>query len=182
MEKNNLGEIILNHYEKYLGLFGDRTIFRGGEDIPVIQLLKYDNIFDECITYASFGFSKYSGIIGNTCETILSVDDDFEDAALIFANALFFIIKNRLEFGRGTCVDGIYNINREFADRHKKNAVYFTETYVFPDEFSHISNGVKMYLGFFISQDECNYLKEFGCEKFEDLLEERKCDVMDLDR
>lgn len=182
MEKNNMGEKIINHYEKYLGMFEERRVFEGSEDMPSIQLLQYDNIFKGCKTYASFGLSKFSDIINNTCESIMVVDDDYQKSSFIFANVLFYIIQHKLNFGRGTYVKGIENIDKEFVIKHDKHAVYFTETYVFPDEFSYISESVKMYLAFFITQDECDFIKKYGCEKFEDYLEENEFDIMDLNR
>ena len=182
MKNNSIGEEILNHYEKFLGIFEERRLFRGNEDMPSIQLLQYSNIFKGCKTYVSFGLSKFSKMINNTCEAILAVDDDYQRAALILANVLFYIVENKLSFGRGTYIEGIENIDKEFADRHKKNAVYFTETYVFPDEFSDINGTAKMYLAFFISQEECNFIKNYGCEKFEENLEEYEIDIMNLNR
>lgn len=182
MEKNNIGEEILNHYENFLGMFEERCIFNSNENMPPIQLLQYGNIFEGCKTYTSFGLSKFSEIINRTCEVIMAVDDDYQKAAFILANALFYIIENKLNFGRGTYIEGIENIDKEFADSHKKIAVYFTETYVFPEEFSDINGIAKMYLAFFISQEECNFIKNYGCEKFEEHLEEYEVDIMDLNR
>lgn len=182
MEKNNIGEEILNHYENFLGMFEECMKFKSDEDMPLIQLLQYDNIFEGCKTYASLGLSKFSEIINNVCEVILAVDDDYEKAAVIFANVLFYIIENKIDFGRGVYITGIENIDKEFAINHKKNAIYFTETYIFPDEFSNINKIAKMYLAFFISQEECNFIKNYGCEKFEDYLEAYGYDIMDLNR
>lgn len=182
MENNNIGEEILNHYEKFLGIFEQRRVFKSNENVPSIQLLQYGNIFEGCKTYASFGLSKFSELINNTCEVILAVDDDYQKSAFILANVLFYIIENKLNFGRGTYIEGIENIDKEFVDRHRKNAVYFTETNVFPDEFSDINGIAKMYLAFFISQEEYNFIKNYGCEKFEDYLEKNEIDIMDLNR
>lgn len=181
MNENNLGEEILNHYEKYLGIFEDHRVFKGCEDMPSIQLLQYSNVFEGCKTFVSFGMSKFSAIINNICETILIVDNDFQRASYLFANVLFYIIENNMDFGRGTYVMGIENVDKDFALKHNKAAIYFTETYMFPEAFSCINGRIKMYLAFFISQEECNYIKKYGCEKFEDYLEEQECDIMKLD-
>ena len=73
-----------------------------------------------------------------------------EESAVILANTLFYIINNDVKLNRGTYIEGIKNINEEFGIKHDKNAVYFTETYAFPDEFSTINEEVKMCLAFFI--------------------------------
>lgn len=182
MEKNNIGELIINHYEEYLGIFEEARLFKGDENMPSIQLLQYDKVFDGCKVYASLGISKFSELIQNTCEVVMIVDDDYQNTCSILANVLFYIIKNNMSFGRGTYVEGIKNINQDFSFKHNKDAIYFTEPYAFPDEFSDISKDVKMYLAFFISEKECNYIKKHGCEKFEDYLEENNVDIMDINR
>ncbi len=53
MERNKLGEYILDHYEKYLGQARWRRIAKDAENKPAIQLLQYDNVFENCIVYAS---------------------------------------------------------------------------------------------------------------------------------
>ncbi|MBD5090149.1 MAG: suppressor of fused domain protein [Clostridiales bacterium] len=178
MKKEDMGEEILNHYEKFLGIFEEYRVFKNSEDMPSIQLLQYDNGFNGCKTYASFGMSKFSTIIKNTCESILIVDNDFQKASYVFANVLFYIIENNMRFDRGTHVAEIENVDKEFALKHNKDAIYFTETYMFPEAFSWINGSIKMYLAFFISQQECNYIKKYGCEKFEDYLEEQECDIV----
>lgn len=142
MKKEDMGEEILNHYEKFLGIFGEYRVFKNSEDMPSIQLLQYDNVFNGCKTYVSFGMSKFSTIIKNTCESILIVDNDFQKASYIFANVLFYIIENNMSFGRGTYVTGIENIDKEFVLKHNKAAIYITETYMFPEAFSWINGSV----------------------------------------
>ncbi|MDD5935159.1 MAG: suppressor of fused domain protein [Clostridiales bacterium] len=182
MENSDLGEIILQHYEKYLGTFENREIYENNETMPSIQMIQYRNIFEGCKTYASLGLSKFSEEINNTCEIVMSIDNDYEKASYVLANVLFYIVLNKLDFGRGTYIGGIENIDSIFVDQHKKSAIYFTETYAFPDEFSHIRGNAKMYMAFFISQEEYDFIKKNGCEKFEEYLEEKEIDIMHLDR
>ncbi|MBQ3545169.1 MAG: suppressor of fused domain protein [Lachnospiraceae bacterium] len=182
MEKNNIGELIMDHYEKYLGEFEDCLIFKGDENSSSIQLLQYDNVFKDCKTYATIGLSKYADIIKDVYEVVMVVDDAMEECATILANALFYIINNNVKLNRGTYIEGIKNINEEFGIKHNKTAVYFTETYAFPDEFSTINEEVKMCLAFFISEEECDYIRKFGCDKFEDYLEDNNVDIMNINR
>ena len=37
-------------------------------------------------------------------------------------------------------------------------------------------------MAFFVSKQEANYIKKYGCEKFEDLLEKKNVDVIEIDR
>lgn len=182
MENSNIGELIINHYEKYLGVFEDCLIFSNDEAKPSIQLLQYSNVFKECKTYATIGLSKYADVLSDMYEVIMVVDDDFEESATILANSLFYIVNNNTKLGIGTYIEGVKNINEDFSIRHNKNAVFFSEPYAFPDEFSDIDKKVKVLLAFFISEDECNYIRKYGCSKFEDFLEEHNIDIMNINR
>ncbi len=180
--KKNQGELILDHYEKFLGNFYDRDIFKSHTSAATVQFLKYQNIFEGCITYATMGVSNYASQIKNHCEIVMISDDSFEECEELFANAIFYIIDNKMEFGRGIFIEGIENISKKFFEKHEKNALYFTETYVFPEEFTNFAVNHKMYMAFFISQEECNYIKKYGAEKFEECLEKFECDVLDINR
>lgn len=182
MEKNKIGEMILQHYEKYLGNFSDVRTYAGNEKTFPIQLLKYNNVFEGCKVFASLGVSKFSSIIRNNCEVVLAVDKDEDKAANILANVLFYIFDHGIELRRGTYVEGIKNVDSNFSLVHKKAAIYFTETYYFPEEFSNIDKIHKMYLAFFITETELEYLKKNGCDQFEDYLEDKDCDVFELNR
>lgn len=182
MSEKNLGELILNHYDKYLGNYSGREIYKRDNNSPSIQLLKYENVFEDCMTYATFGFSNFKEAIGKSCEIVMITDDCYNECEEIFANALFYIINNKIKFGRGTFIEGIEKINQEFAIVHKKSALYFTETYSFPDNFSKITDSEKMYMAFFISQQECEYIKNNGADAFEDELERMEYDIFDINR
>ena len=54
-----------------------------------------------------------------------------------------------MNFGRGVLIDGIDNIFEGFSKRHNKAEVYFTGSYVFPEDFSIIEGKCKVYMGFF---------------------------------
>lgn len=182
MNEEKLGEEILNHYDKYLGDYFQREVYRINDALPSIQLLKYSNIFENCMTYATIGVSNYEKVINNKCEIVMIVDDSYDECADLFANALFYVINKKIEFGRGIVIDGVDNLNKDFSAVYDKSAFYFTETYVFPDGFSHISHNKKMYMAFLISQRESEFIKNKGADKFEDLLESMECDVFDIRR
>lgn len=117
---NNMGEMILDHYQKYLGEFIGAEPYSDNEH--QIQLLGFDKAIENCVLFATLGLSKYSESINNCCEVIMA-------------------------------------------------AVYFTESYVFPENFSIIEGRCKVYMGFLVSQNEVDYVKKYGCEQFEELLE-----------
>lgn len=116
---NNMGEMILDHYQKYLGEFIGAEPYSDNEH--QIQLLGFDKAIENCVLFATLGLSKYSESINNCCEVIMA-------------------------------------------------AVYFTESYVFPENFSIIEGRCKVYMGFLVSQNEVDYVKKYGCEQFEELL------------
>ena len=146
----SLGESILDHYELFLGKYIGVDKYTSGE--YVIQLLGFDRTFKDCLTFASLGLSNYSNLINNSCEVIMPVDDDYDNCAVVFANALFYILQQQMDFGRGTIIEGLDNIIADFSKRHNKTAIYFTESYVLPEEFSKIEDHLKMYIAFFISE------------------------------
>lgn len=182
MDKNNQGELILEHYDRYLGKFQESKVYRINESLPSIQLLKYNNCVEGCVTYATIGLTHYSESVNNNCEVVMVVDGCHDECAGMLANILFCAAEGRMEIRSGTVIGGIDRLDKEFLAGHKKNALYFSEAYPFPDEFADIDNNVKMYMAFFISQQEYDFIMTNGAEKFEELLENMECDVFATDR
>ena len=112
----------------------------------------------------------------------MATDSDYDQCAEIFMNAIFYVVSNKMNFGRGVLIDGIDNIFEGFSKQHNKAAVYFTESYVLPESFSIIEGKCKVYMGFLVSQNEVDYVKKYGYEQFEELLEEKNVDVINIDR
>lgn len=108
----SLGESILDHYELFLGKYIGVDKYTSGE--YVIQLLGFDRTFKDCLTFASLGLSNYSNLIKNSCEVIMPVDDDYDNCAVVFANALFYVLQQQMDFGRGTIIEGLDNIIADF--------------------------------------------------------------------
>lgn len=175
-----LGEKIFQHYELFLGSHIGADRYTNNE--YGIQILGFDKVFEDSITFASFGLSKYSGLIGNLCEVVMAVDDDYDYCADILANALFYVVQEHMDFGRGTLIGGIDEIANGFWQKHNKTALYFTGTYILPEAFSIIDDNCKMYMAFFVSEKEYEYIMKYGCEQFETLLENNHCDVIDINR
>lgn len=183
----NYGELYYDHYNKFLGEPIDREVFKNNEEMPSIQVLKYENVFEECLVYNTLGFSKYEEIVGGNVEISMVVDRAFNSTGYILANALFYCIGNQIEIGRGIAISGIESIDKAFVQKYDKSAVYFTEPFAFPDEYSNVRTKTKdkdgrMLLAFFISQYEYEYFVKHGTEKFEELLEERDVDPFNVRR
>lgn len=177
---NNLGEMILNHYEKYLGEFiGAETYV---DDKYQIQLLGFDKAVENCLLFATFGLSKITETLDECCEIIMASDDDYDSCAEIFMNSIFYVLSNNLKFRKGLLIEGADAIVTDFSCKHNKSALYFTEQYIFPDKFTSIEDKCKIYMCFFITEKEAQYIKQYGCEIFEDLLEQKNIDVIDIKR
>lgn len=177
---NHLGEKLLDHYKEYLGDFIGADPYHDGEH--QIQLLGFDRAVENCLLFATLGLSNYSESINNCCEVIMATDCDYEQCAKAFMNAIFYAVSNQMNFGRGVLIDGADHVVEGFSEKHNKTAIYFTEVYILPEDFSIVGDICKMYMGFFISKNEVEYIKKYGCEKFEDLLEQNNVDVIALDR
>lgn len=171
----SLGETILDHYEKYLGEYAGADVYADEE--CEIQLLGFPETIKDCLLLATFGVSKYE-----ECEVILPVDDLYDECAEIFANSIFYALSNNIKIGRGVLIEGADNIVEGFSDKCGKTALYFTEAYPLPDEFATIDNKCHIYMGFFVSKKEAEYIKVHGSEQFEDILEEKEVDVINLNR
>ncbi|MBQ6181686.1 MAG: suppressor of fused domain protein [Ruminococcus sp.] len=174
-ENKNLGETILDHYEKYLGEYVGADVYADEE--CEIQLLGFPETIKDCLVFATFGVSKYE-----ECEVILPVDGLYDECAEIFANSVFYALSNSIKIDRGVLIEGADNIVEGFSDKCGKTALYFTEAYPLPDEFGVVDNKCHIYMGFFVSKKEAEYIKVHGSDQFEDILEEKEADVINLNR
>lgn len=103
----NYGEIYYNHYSKFLRKPIDREVFKSTEEMPSIQILKYENVFEECLVFNSLGFSKYEEIVGVNAEVSMVVDDAIKNTGYLLASSLFYCIGNRMQIGRGIATRGL---------------------------------------------------------------------------
>lgn len=107
-------EMILNHYNKFFGDYAGSDIYHSSGQ--QIQILGFPKVFKDCLVFATFGLSKYSAEIQKQCEVVLSVDDYFDACAKILANAVFYIISNKMVFGRGILIGGADSIILGFSE------------------------------------------------------------------
>lgn len=176
----NMGELLLNHYEHFLGNYIGADVYNNGQQ--EIQILGFPEAIENSMVFATFGVSKHSDIINNQCEIILAVDENYDECAEIFANSVFYILSNRMEFGKGILIEGAGNIVDNFVEKYHKSALYFTNIFLLPEEFAFVNDICRIYMCFFVSSKEAEYIKKYGSEKFEDLLEKGGVDVIDLKR
>ncbi|MBR6102787.1 MAG: suppressor of fused domain protein [Ruminococcus sp.] len=177
---NDLGELILDHYEKYLGEYAGADIYSNGSD--QIQLLGYDNTIRDCLLFATFGLSKCADKVGGCCEAILVTDSDYDSCAEVFINSVFYAVTNGLSLSHGSLITGADAVSTGFSSKHGKSAVYFTDIFLLPDDFAEIDDKCRMLMALLVSENEAEFIKTHGFTAFEDLLEENDVDVFDINR
>lgn len=174
-----LGEALLNHYNQFLGDYIGADVYANND--YEIQILGFPNAIKDCLVLASFGISKHDDQ-EECCEVILPVDDLYDESAEILANSIFYALSNNMSIGRGLLIEGADNIIEGFSKKCGKTALYFTDVYVLPEEFAFVDNKCHIYMGFFVSKEESEYIKKFGSDQFEDLLEKTEVDVIEIKR
>jgi hypothetical protein len=181
----NWGEEFYDHYQRFLKKPSGRRVFEGFEERASIQILTYKNIFEGCQVFASLGLTHYVSEVKGVAEAILITDAGFEHCSAVLANVLFYMVREEQSMRRGATVNGVKNIDKEFYERFGKNSVYFTTPYGFPDGFEIVDSGFdkgQVFLACLITEDESGYLREFGVDRFEDLLEQQQVDIFDIGR
>ena len=176
----SIGEKILDHYTKYLGEFCGSEQYRF--ENRIIQILGFPDVYKDCMVFATFGMSKYSGEIKRQCEVILAVNDLYDECSEILANTVCYILSEKMEFRRGILIEGVDNIVPGFSDSCGKCALYFTDVSGLPEEFSVVDEGCEMYMCFFVSKEEAEFFKKYGSDAFETYLEENEIDIAAVKR
>ncbi|MEO3946599.1 suppressor of fused domain protein [Gorillibacterium sp. CAU 1737] len=181
------GELYYDHYSTYLREPSNREVFTSSNDLPSIQVLMYENVFEECRVFNSLGFSKVEDIVGMNAEVSMVVDGAFDLTGYLLASALFVCIHNKIQMGRGIAIKGLEKLDQAFVQTYNKSAIYFTDPYAFPDEYRHVRTPTgeregRVLLAFFITESECEYFTRYGADAFEDLLEEKDVDPFQVNR
>ncbi len=189
----NLGSDYLDHYERYFGNPIYRDVMEA-DDLPrKIQLLRYDNVFEECMTFASLGVSSYSNeLLGDFFEVVVVVDKYFEHIPKMVFSIFRAAINKGVKFEWGSYFTGLEDVDREFVSATGKDTLYVTLPSPLPEDFLNvvtdnsflIKNEIKpkVFMCLFISSEEKEFLKINGKEMFEDQLEEMGVDPFDLCR
>lgn len=181
----NWGECFLQHFIRFMSDPVNRAIFRENSDGPAIQILAFDGVFPGCRVFSSLGLTHFEEMIGRVAEVFVPVDSAWDDAPELIANALFFVVQQRMEMGCGTCVGGLEVLCPDFVQHFRKTALYFTRPYSVPEQFSTVTCAGRkgaLLSGVFISREEREYLMAHGRDDFEDLLAKADVDPYHLAR
>ena len=181
---NNWGKAFYENMVHYLGNPVARETFQQNQADPLIQVLTFEKVFPECKVFCSLGASHYPAVLGGPAEVILPCDDGWDVAEGLLANCIFFLVQNRMALGRGVAI-AVNRIAPGFAERFEKVAIYFTNPFGLPQEFSIVNKSGEvghMYLAFFITKPEYDFFCDRGAEQFEALLEREEADPLNLTR
>ena len=182
----NLGACYYDHFSRFFREPCGRSVFHPqDENLPSIQILEYDHVFQGCRVFCSLGLTHHQEELGGVVEVMLPVDDGWEDAPYVLANGLHYMIRKRRQLKRGSCLSGVENILPRFAETFGKTALYLSLPYGLPDDFVVVCCGDThgtVYLAAFISQAEYDFLARYGPDEFEDILVAKHVDPFNLRR
>ncbi len=160
-----------------------RSRFRLSMETKSIGIEKFMNVIEGYTVYATVELGSYKTAFRNS-EVIMVTDDDTDETSSILGRMLVIVAKKDLEvkdnlfIGAGT----LNSFVPGFEEKHNKSSLYFTTISRIPNELPEVTSERKMYLAFFITKQECEFIKENGCEKFEKELIDSKIDIWKLDR
>lgn len=179
----NEAGLCFDHYVKYFNQPTKTYKFQTGEG-SVVQILQFENVFEDCAVLTSLGFSHFSLDHSKVFqEVVMVVDKAWEESAEILAKTLLYIGEFRGSVDYGMSKAGIRDIAPGFYSRYSKDALYFTSPFALPEEFNKV-NGLKsdLLMGMLISYKEHEFIKSKGFYEFEVLLEKHKADPLDIRR
>jgi len=152
---------------------------------PPIQILSFPRVFQGCEVFCSLGLSHYITSIGLVGEMYCPVDSGWDVVPLLLADAIFQMVGLQMKLQPGFAFRNIERVSKEFADKSKKAALYFSRPVGLPDGFTRVTWGEQsgyMFLVSLISEAEFNYLRRVGSVEFEKMLESRRVDTINVMR
>lgn len=179
------GECYLDHYARFLGEIQKRRVYEPFSANRSIQHLEFGDVFEGCLVFASLGLSHFRRELGGTLEVMMPIDDGWEEASPILANALSLAIRDELPLRRGVAISGVANLAPQFKLRFDKEAIYLTDPYELPEEAHAVQCEGKegaLLLAIFISDAELGLLRSGGPDALESLLEEQGVDPYQISR
>jgi hypothetical protein len=179
----NWGESYYQHFEKFFGEPTTRFVFSQEFNAPSIQILGYENVFSKCRVFCSLGLSHYVGFVQSVGEIFVPCDAAWDLVPEVVANAVFYLVNEKMPLGWGIAISGIRSISPEFAELTGKEAMYFTNPFGLPPEFSVVNESNaqgRIYLGIFVTKNEYDYFCDNGAERFEQIMKSKNVDPYDV--
>lgn len=182
----NWGERYLDHYESLFGQPSTRAVFESRPGAPCLQILGYQGVFGGgARLYCTLGLTHYAAAVGGPAEVGLAVDDAFEEAQVVLANACFFAADGGLQVGVGTVIGGVGKVAPGLSARWHKEALYLSAPHNLPAGAGQVvleGQEGRLHMAFFINQAEREFVRSQGPAAFEALLEAAQVDPIAMAR
>ncbi|MBR1815568.1 MAG: suppressor of fused domain protein [Lachnospiraceae bacterium] len=177
------GEIIYDYTEGLGNILPVRRYYYKNDKKYIVQK-EYDNAIDGYTIYITLGLSNYSRFINKKCELVMLFNDDIEASGKAMMKIIMKTIKEKYDFSDSLLIsDCDINYYAEgFEERHSKNAVYITQKDNVINKLPFITNECELYIAFFITKQEAEYIKEYGHKKFEEELNKNNVDIGNINR
>ena len=136
------GSCFYDHFVRYLGEPINRTVFKQDENSPKpwMQIAEYNEVFNGCKAYCTFGLSNYSSKIDEVAEVFMPIDDGCDEIPSILVATLSHLIRHKLPIGRGQVVD-FAQIFSDFVTTFDKSAIYFSDPFGISKGFEEVKCG-----------------------------------------
>ena len=156
------------HFQHYFNKPFDVQVYHG-PDGASLKLATHDWALAGFRVYASMGLADRLSLEdeGAFGEVILYADVPDPIVSRLFINALFFILQHGIPLDSRFAVS-FAGMDRRFAERSGKSALYFTRAFSADDEFDHVTEAARVYQAFFITPAEDEFLDKKGPEEFEE--------------
>lgn len=182
----NPGEIYLDHYKRYLGDMGSRASFRPAQDSATIQLLDHPQAMVDAHVLATLGLTHYQDVLRERIEVVIPTSEMDEIVLEAVTTSLSFLLRLEVPIEGVSYLRHLHRSVPAFFERYGKSALAFTAPYPFPEDFAVVrlspSGRGKIWMGFFLSDAEVQFVEREGFDAFLTLLEAQGIDVIDLAR
>lgn len=177
------GALIFDHYEKYFGKPSNNVSSHDKFVNYPVQVLRFDGVFADCVTYATLGASHFRDQLGGALEIVLVSDLDHADISVILASVILYSVENGINLLQGAALGNLAS----FADRRtfSQRAIYIADCIPLPPSFRCLKGEgqhITFKLAFFIHNNELEHVRSNGRESFETLLEKNSVDPFTFQR
>ncbi len=163
-------DVYQKHFQKYFHKPFDIQIYHDQAGAS-LKLATYDLVLQGFRVFASMGMADRlaDNEDDNFGEVVLFSDVPDNEVPAIFVNALFFILQNAIPLDSRFAV-GFGAAGKDFANRHRKVALYFTHATGPDDKFDKVRMGEtfgRVFQAYFITREEDKFLEDYGADAFE---------------
>jgi hypothetical protein len=171
------------HFQRYFGKPYDVHVYGAGRE--ALRIATYDRAYPDFRVHASLGIADLLPEGEDAGEVITVADDLGPDVPFLFANALLFVLQNKIALGTRFTVGGVEALRPHFADLYDKSALYFMLAEGFREGFDMVECGADtgtVYQAIFVSDEEAEYIQEKGGAAFEARVKAQDADLCRLRR